>query len=146
MHLKTILCSALSGALIAGVAAAPANDPWHARARAMLEHAVNVPTVLGRDRVPELANWLADQYRVAGIPDADIRIMPYDHTAALIVRWRAPGRRFRRGNTACCRSRGAAGWRAATVLSVRCSATSACAAPPAISVSASVDLRRWNRS
>lgn len=92
MRLKTILCSALSGALIAGVAAAPANDPWHARARAMLEHAVNVPTVIGRDRVPELANWLADQYRVAGIPDADIKIMPYDHTAALIVRWRAPGK------------------------------------------------------
>ncbi len=92
MRLKSILCFALSGALIAGVAAAPANDPWHAKARAMLEYAVNVPTVLGRDRVPELANWFADQYRVAGIPDADIKIMPYDHTAALIVRWRAPGK------------------------------------------------------
>ena len=92
MRLKPILCSALLGTLIAGVAAAPADDPWHAKARAMLEHAVNVPTVLGRDRVPELANWLADQYRAAGIPDTDIKIMPYDKTAALIVRWRAPGK------------------------------------------------------
>jgi acetylornithine deacetylase/succinyl-diaminopimelate desuccinylase-like protein len=79
--------------LLAPVAAhaAPANNPWHAKARALLEHSVNVPTVAGRDRVPELAAYLADQYRAAGIPDADIRIMPYEKTAALIVRWRAAG-------------------------------------------------------
>ena len=71
-------------------AAAPANDPWHAKAREILEHSVNIPTVLGRDRVPELAAYLAAQYRAAGIADADIKIMPYEKTAALIVRWRAP--------------------------------------------------------
>lgn len=79
-------------ALPAAVQASPQSDPWHAKARALLEHAVNVPTVAGRDRVPELANWLADQYRAAGIPDADIHVMPYEKTAALIVRWRAPGK------------------------------------------------------
>lgn len=72
--------------------ATPANDPWHAEARALLEHAVNIPTVAGRDRVPELAAYLADQYRAAGIPAGDIRIMPYEKTAALIVRWRAEGK------------------------------------------------------
>ena len=92
MRFKSVLFSALLGALIASVAAAPTNDSWHAKARAMLEHAINVPTVLGRDRVPELANWLADQYRAAGIPDADIKVMPYNKTAALIVRWRTPGK------------------------------------------------------
>ncbi|GAB3455599.1 M20/M25/M40 family metallo-hydrolase [Massilia terrae] len=71
--------------------ATPQNDPWHAKARALLEHAVNVPTVAGRGRVPELAAYLADQYRAAGIPDADIKVIPYEKTAALIVRWRAPG-------------------------------------------------------
>ncbi len=71
------------------VGATPANDPWHAKARTLYEHAINIPTVLGRDRVPELAAYLADQYRAAGIPEADIKIMPYDKTAALIVRWRA---------------------------------------------------------
>ena len=91
MKLKSILYTVLLGAAVTGVAAS-GNDPWHAKARAMLEHAINVPTVLGRDRVPELANWLADQYRAAGIPDADIKVMPYDKTAALIVRWRAPGK------------------------------------------------------
>jgi acetylornithine deacetylase/succinyl-diaminopimelate desuccinylase-like protein len=72
--------------------AAPSNDQWHARARAMLQHAVNVPTVAGRNRVPELAAYLADQYRAAGIPKADIKILPYEKTAALIVRWRADGK------------------------------------------------------
>jgi acetylornithine deacetylase/succinyl-diaminopimelate desuccinylase-like protein len=79
--------------LLAPVAAhaAPANNPWHAKARALLEHSVNIPTVAGRDRVPELAAYLADQYRAAGIPEADIKVIPYEKTAALIVRWRAGG-------------------------------------------------------
>jgi acetylornithine deacetylase/succinyl-diaminopimelate desuccinylase-like protein len=83
---------ALSWLVSSAAVATPANNAWHAKARDMLEHAVNVPTVLGRDRVPELAAWLADQYRAAGIPDPDIRVMPYDKTAALIVRWRAAGK------------------------------------------------------
>ena len=42
-----------------------------------------------------MAKLLADQFRAAGIPDADIHIMPYealpgDQTVALIVRWRSP--------------------------------------------------------
>ena len=92
MSLKVVVAAALILAPLAGLTAGADPDPWHAKARAMLEHAVNVPTVLGRDRVPELADWLADQYRAAGFPGADIRVMPYDKTAALIVRWRAPGK------------------------------------------------------
>lgn len=72
------------------VTADPASDQWHARARAILAHSVNIPTVEGRGKVPELAAWLAAQYREGGIPDADIRIIPYENTAALMVRWRAP--------------------------------------------------------
>ncbi len=79
-------------ALPAIAQASPQNDPWHAKARALLEHAVNVPTVAGRGRVPELAAYLAAQYRAAGIPAADVKVIPYEKTAALIVRWRAPGK------------------------------------------------------
>jgi acetylornithine deacetylase/succinyl-diaminopimelate desuccinylase-like protein len=92
MSPKATIVAALIFAPIASFAANPASDPWHAKAVAMLDHMVSVPTVLGRDRVPELAQWIADQYRAAGFPDADIRIMPYERTAALIVRWRAPGK------------------------------------------------------
>jgi acetylornithine deacetylase/succinyl-diaminopimelate desuccinylase-like protein len=87
-HLLKVLLLTLPA--LAG--AAPADDPWHARAREMLEYSVNIPTVAGRNRVPELANYLARQYRAAGIAAADIRVMPYDKTAALIVRWRAEGK------------------------------------------------------
>src|SRR4051812_34030371 len=50
----------LAALLATGCAvAAPGNDPWHASARQLLEQAVNIPTVAGRDRVPELAALLA---------------------------------------------------------------------------------------
>jgi acetylornithine deacetylase/succinyl-diaminopimelate desuccinylase-like protein len=67
----------------------PHPDPWHAKAEQMLKHAVEIPTVIGQNHVSELAQYFADQFRAAGIPDQDIHILPYKQTAALIVRWRA---------------------------------------------------------
>jgi acetylornithine deacetylase/succinyl-diaminopimelate desuccinylase-like protein len=92
--MRTILLAlaALALAPVSGWSVTPTPEPWHGKARAMLEHLVNVPTVIGRDRVPEVANWLAEQYRVAGFPTDDIKVLPYNHTAALIVRWRASGK------------------------------------------------------
>jgi acetylornithine deacetylase/succinyl-diaminopimelate desuccinylase-like protein len=67
---------------------------------AMFEHIVDIPTVIGRHRVPEEAQYVADQFKAAGFPDADVHVLPYhtgsatqgeDDTAALIVRWRAAG-------------------------------------------------------
>ncbi len=65
--------------------------------RAMFEKVVNIPTVLGRGKVPEMAQYLADQFKAAGWTDAEIQIVPYDttnadgtqkdKTAALIVKW-----------------------------------------------------------
>jgi hypothetical protein len=46
----------------------------------MLEHLVNVPTVIGRYRVPEVANWLSEQCCVAGFPDDDIKVPPWMST------------------------------------------------------------------
>ena len=97
--MKTALLAAT--ALIATPAlGAPAAS--HDAARGMFEHVINTPTVLGRTKVPEMAQYLADQYRAAGFPEADIKVMPYDttnaagtqadKTAALIVRWRGSGK------------------------------------------------------
>jgi len=83
------ICFVLSSIVALPALAAPVAPADHAANRAMFEHIVNIPTVLGRDRVPEMANWLADQYRAAGFAPADIKVMPYDKTAALIVRWRS---------------------------------------------------------
>jgi acetylornithine deacetylase/succinyl-diaminopimelate desuccinylase-like protein len=83
--------------LAAPLAAAPPADPWHAKGRALFQHTIEVPTVAGRNKVPELVAYLADQFRTAGWADADIHILPYrsgndDDTAALIVRWPAAGK------------------------------------------------------
>ncbi len=84
--------------------AAPA--PSHDATRAMFEHVINTPTVLGRGKVPEMAQYVADQFKAAGWADADIHVMPYDttnadgsqrdKTAALIVRWPAAARSAKR--------------------------------------------------
>ena len=66
----------------------------------MFERLIDTPTVIGRRKVPEMAQYLADQLKAAGFPAADVRVVPYhtesattgaDETAALIVRWRAAG-------------------------------------------------------
>ena len=85
----------LAAALLASSSAIAADgNPWHARARDLLEHSIAIPTVAGRGKVPELAEYLAGQYKAAGWAESDVRVMPYDatpenKTAALIVRWPA---------------------------------------------------------
>ena len=69
--------------------------PWQAKTRELFKQAIEIPSVRGRGEVPRVAKLLADQFRAAGIPDADIHFMPYealpgDKTEALIVRWRSP--------------------------------------------------------
>jgi len=104
-----LIVSALLGTLPAMTAPAPAESVSpgrHTAAHDMFEHLVNLPTVFGRGEVPTLANYLADQYKAAGFPGDDVRVVPYDSadpvakvsdkTAALIVRWRSPGRSTRK--------------------------------------------------
>jgi acetylornithine deacetylase/succinyl-diaminopimelate desuccinylase-like protein len=69
--------------------------PWQAKSRALFKQMIETPSVHNRGQVPKVAKLLADQFRAAGIPDADIHVMPYealpgDQTEALIVRWRSP--------------------------------------------------------
>lgn len=92
MRARLILSCAVLACSVAEAASLPPAEPWHGRAREMLEHLIDVPSVIGRDRVPELARYLADQFKAAGIAEPDIQIRPYDQTAALIVRWRAAGK------------------------------------------------------
>jgi acetylornithine deacetylase/succinyl-diaminopimelate desuccinylase-like protein len=110
---KTLLLAA--GALIAvpaatvpaGAAAreeaAPAMSAADSAAtKAMFQTIVNTPTVIGRGKVPEMANYLASEFRKAGFAEADVRVLPYDttnadgtqkdKTAALMVRWPAAGK------------------------------------------------------
>jgi acetylornithine deacetylase/succinyl-diaminopimelate desuccinylase-like protein len=105
MRVSSLLIAvSLLGAMPALTAPVPAerlSPDRHRAAHDMYEQLVNIPTVFGRGKVPSLANYLADQYRAGGFPNDDVQVLPYestnpvskvtDKTAALIVRWRAPG-------------------------------------------------------
>jgi len=68
----------LAAALLTATASAAAaqTDPWHAKARELFQHAIAIPTVAGRGKVPELARYLAEQYRAAGWAEGDIPCCP----------------------------------------------------------------------
>src|SRR3954451_16200372 len=97
--LALVLATALSSAAFA--ATDPRTIPsqlapaWQAKTREVFKQAIEIPSVHNRGQTQRVAQLLAGQFRAAGIPEADIHIMPYealpgDQTAALIVRWRAP--------------------------------------------------------
>jgi acetylornithine deacetylase/succinyl-diaminopimelate desuccinylase-like protein len=97
---QLLTAAALIALASTATAAPPALTPaQHDATHAMFEHIVDIPTVIGRHRVPEEAQYIADQFKAAGFPAADVHILPYhtgsattgdDETAALIVRWRSP--------------------------------------------------------
>ena len=101
--MRHLLAATALAALVATAttAAGPALTPAQREAtHAMFEHVIDTPTVIGRHNVPTMAQYVADQFKAAGFPEADIHVMPYhtasattgeDDTAALIVRWRAAG-------------------------------------------------------
>ena len=97
-----LAATALAAFLVTSAAAAPPKltQAEHDATHAMFEHVIDTPTVIGRHNVPQMAQYVADQFKAGGFPAADIHIMPYhtgsatqgqDDTAALIVRWRAAG-------------------------------------------------------
>ena len=99
--MRNILAASLLALSTAALAAPnPVTQPtklspeWQAKTRTIYETSVEIPTVAGRNEVPKLANYLADQLKAAGFAADDIKIMPYegepgDKTVALIARWRA---------------------------------------------------------
>jgi hypothetical protein len=80
------LLAATALVALAAAAAGAATPPKLTQAQrvathTMFEHIVDLPTVIGRHRVPEEAQYIADQFKAAGFPDADIHVMPY-HTGS----------------------------------------------------------------
>ena len=98
---KTLLFAATALIAAPAVAAPPAMSPADSAAtKTMFETVINIPTVLGRGKVPEMATYLAGEFKTAGFPDADVMVMPHvttgDKTAVLMVRWRASGKPAKR--------------------------------------------------
>jgi acetylornithine deacetylase/succinyl-diaminopimelate desuccinylase-like protein len=98
--MRFLLASVALAAIASTASAAPPQLTAAQRAatHAMFERVVNTPTVIGRHKVPDMAEYLAGQFKAAGFPAADVHVVPYhtgsattgdDETAALIVRWRS---------------------------------------------------------
>ena len=99
-HIAVVLLACLPAAALAAPAKPALTAAQRAATHAMFEHVINTPTVIGRHRVPEMAQYVADQFKAGGFPADDVHVLPYhtgsattgeDDTAALIVRWRAAG-------------------------------------------------------
>jgi carboxypeptidase PM20D1 len=52
---------------------------------------IEIPTVAGRGKVPEMAAYLAKEFREVGFKDEDIRIIPSGETVGMIVRYQGDG-------------------------------------------------------
>ncbi|MGZ8350825.1 MAG: M20/M25/M40 family metallo-hydrolase [Allosphingosinicella sp.] len=86
MRLALLAASLLFTAATAIAQNLPA-DRWDAKAREIYARAITFQTVQGRNHSPQLAEYLASEYRAAGFTDVQVR--PHDDTAALVVRWPA---------------------------------------------------------
>ncbi|MEO6432449.1 MAG: M20/M25/M40 family metallo-hydrolase [Sphingomicrobium sp.] len=82
---KLVLAAALFGAAVAPAGAAdnPVTGPvvlptaWQAKARAMFQTAIEIPTVTGRNEQKRMADWMAAQYRANGWAANDVQVLPY---------------------------------------------------------------------
>ena len=74
--------------------AAPApeiTDHARAEARELFAAAIGFETSIGNGQVPKFAEYLAERFRNAGFPAADLHVMPLGETASLVVRYRGDG-------------------------------------------------------
>lgn len=92
---RTLLACALlyvvSSAAIAASSAAPARTANELKAREIFARVIGFKTSVGFGQVPEMAKYLAGEFRAAGFPEADIQWFPLGETGSLLVRYRGDG-------------------------------------------------------
>src|SRR5581483_1717058 len=85
----------LAGSMALLIGAAPAADPAATTQMPatmdMLRHAIALHTAQGHELVPPLASYFAKQLEANGFAASDIEIIPVEHTAAMVVRYRGTG-------------------------------------------------------
>jgi acetylornithine deacetylase/succinyl-diaminopimelate desuccinylase-like protein len=99
MTIKCKRAIVLGSLLVASVAFSatdrPAPGPFDAKAREIFEKLIAFPTSLGLGKVPEMAEYLAGEFRAAGFPAQDVAVVPFklppEDTASLVVRYRGDG-------------------------------------------------------
>ncbi len=92
MH-KQRLTTLVAGICLGAIPlAAGAAGPMDAEARAMFAKVIGMDSSRNGRQVRAVADYLAGEFRAAGIPAADITILPLADSASLVVRYRAPDR------------------------------------------------------
>jgi acetylornithine deacetylase/succinyl-diaminopimelate desuccinylase-like protein len=91
----TSLAFALGLVAVTAAGAEPSRSATDLKARELYAKVISIPSQLGNGKVPEVAEYLAGEFRAAGFPAEDIRILPFkgegDQTASLVVRYRGKG-------------------------------------------------------
>ena len=97
-----VLCVCVSLLLLLSVPAAAQNSsadyskPYQRKALEIYRNSISYRTAMTHGQVPQLAAYLADQFRAGGFPDEDIHLLPFtlengEKTASLVVRYRGDG-------------------------------------------------------
>src|SRR5687768_4333900 len=86
---RFLLAALLAISAVPAAAAAP--DANEARAREIYAKLISYKTSVGLGQVPAMAGYLADQFRAAGFPEADIHLLPLGETTSLVVRYAGDG-------------------------------------------------------
>ncbi|BFT30567.1 M20/M25/M40 family metallo-hydrolase [Alteromonas sp. D210916BOD_24] len=87
-HYKNLLAVALATVSINATAATNNTVPFQDKALELLRTSVAMRTAPGFGKVPEMANWLANEFKAGGFDEQDIHIIPVEDTVALVVRYR----------------------------------------------------------
>jgi carboxypeptidase PM20D1 len=87
---------AMSSGLGAQDSSADYTQPYQRTALEILRTSIGFRTAASHGLVPALANYLADQFKRGGFPEADVHVLPLtvpggEETASLIVRYRGDG-------------------------------------------------------
>jgi len=67
------------------------DSPHALKSLAIYKTIIGMPTVAGRGKVPEMAAYLASEFREVGFKEDDIRIIPLGETVGMIVRYKGDG-------------------------------------------------------
>ena len=89
--IRVLLSALVLSLLSTGVSAADRNSEHAEKTLEIYTNIIEMETSKNLGNVPGMARYLADEMISAGIPEADVEIMPIDGTAALIARYRGDG-------------------------------------------------------
>jgi len=82
----------LLGAAAAAANPAVAPEPVRQQARELFAHLVSIESSIGKGQVPQVAEYLAAQFRAGGFPAAEVHVLPLGDSASLVVRYRGTGK------------------------------------------------------